>query len=175
MATNIVKTQKPDILDDAVAEILKIPAAVGNTRAGKMCLSASGIIYWRGRGPEPDPMRKAIAEELLRWLNKEVWLDGQWVVCWCDFRLETACYTRLAWCFLDKDNDLLFEVETDEPPEVIMLTIPDRVEHAMQAWMEWKQTMQDVGVRPEHTIKAALGQKSADPTAQPSIDLLALD
>lgn len=169
-------SKRPEILDAAVPELRKMPAAVGNFAAGKMCVAPThNLKYWLGHGVDVDPMRKHFAESFIDLLNSEMWLDGHWVVIWKDFDLARAEYRSIVWAFLDRDNDLQFTVESDDPFPVLVETVLDRVSDAFDAWMQWKQTMQVMNIRPEDQIKAALGQKSKDPFARPSIDLLAFD
>lgn len=161
---------------NAAANTVAALKAIGSLTDGRMVLEREkGKRIWVGKdGPDLDISRQQFALDILKKLNKELWLDGMWAVAWCDWTLQRAHYTRCNCLFLDKDMDLLFVVTIEDPIDVMWNAIDDYLTQCAAAHWEWQEQMKIVGVKADQTIKAALGQASADKRADPGIDLLNL-
>lgn len=168
-------SRRPVVDDKAIASIKAIAGAVGDTISARMVLCPyGGILYWLGHGPEVHEAQKAWAEELVAWLNKEVWLDGFWTVLWCDWDYQRGLYTRAVMAYLDRDCDLQFTVDIEDHFNIAILAIPDYVEAAENAYHAKRRFLAEVGVTASDQIKAALGEKSKNRWAQPEFDVLSM-
>jgi hypothetical protein len=151
-------------------------AAIGSKHDGRLLIEREkGKRIWIGKkGPDLDISRKQFAEDFLKKLNRELWLDGMWAVCWTNWTFQRAHYTECHWLYLDKDMDVQFLVTCEEPIEVMWNNMDHWMDNCVAAWETWRETLQIVGVKPGQKIKAAIGQASADKRADPGIDLLNL-
>lgn len=140
-----------------------------------ICRYASGLVYWTDFGLALPYEYQALAEQFCLDLNKDLHHDGKWTVTWYGFDFLRARYTKIAWSFFDADDDLQFTVDADDGFLAVFMSIGDRMQHCEDAYNQWRETLKLNDIRPQDTIKAALGEKSKDPTAAPSVDLLALD
>jgi hypothetical protein len=150
-------------------------AAVGSPESGWMVFTPVwGKKVWRGSGMPLDEMRKYWAEQMLDLLNTEAWLDGRWFVCWVDFDWGTAAYKRAVLGYQDFDFDVNFVLDIEDSLEDMAECMADYIEQAIEAFGTFKEEMKIRGVTPEEMIKAAKGQPSKDPTADPGLDVLGL-
>lgn len=134
-----------------------------------ICRYASGLVYWHNAGLPLPPHCTSLAEQFCVDLNKELHHDGKWTVTWDNFNFDTGEYTRLTFSFFDEDDDLQFHVHNEQPFIVMFSSMGDLMEHCEDAWKAWRETLKINDIRQKDTIKAALGQQSADPLAQPSL------
>jgi hypothetical protein len=87
-------------------------------------------------------------------LNKDLHMGGHWIVAFSAER-------NLHWFWRDEDGDLHASVRTDVPlPELRLYSVDDVVSQAHEALAMAQEHLRRVGIREEHTIKAALGQPS---------------
>jgi hypothetical protein len=151
-------------------------AAVGSLEDGRLLIEREkGKPSWIGkRGPDLDASRETFARDFLKKLNKELWLDGMWAVGWVNWTFQKAAYTECVWIYLDKDMDVQFVVNCDDSIEIMWNHVHEYMDQCVAAYMVWREQLKIVGVRPEQKIKAAIGQASADKSADPGIDLLSL-
>lgn len=113
-----------------------------------------GAVHVRDNGLTVHVTQQAFAHRLIRILNKEVWLDGAWVVGW------THGGNRLMIIYIDADGDPQFTIENDEPVSVIMSVEPLKyAEDAWDAYHLWKENRKALDLRPDETFKRAQGEK----------------
>lgn len=108
------------------------------------------------------------ARRLVKFLNYEMRHDGVWAVAWCNSTVDGYA-TELRMGFQDLDGDFQFLIGSDLTL-VDLQTRDDARRHGKvceDAYQQWRGWQRDVDVKPEQTIKAALGQQQADPTVQP--------
>ncbi len=165
-----------DIRGSTLQRVMRAAKPISKTpKSMQVCFYASGLVYWRGVGVPLLPAYKALAEQFCTDLNKELHFDGKWTVTWTDFDFVKACYRKIVWSWFDEDDDLHILLESDEGFLPVFLSMGERMEHCADAIREYRETLKINDIRPKDTIKAALGQQSANPNAAPSIDVLALD
>ena len=135
-------------------------------------------IIWTGGISEPRVMsngvyptlqQKEIARDLLRYLNKEVWLDGSWIISWVDGG-HRQIPQRLVMLFKDKDGDVVFTVGVEESmTRLEKWDVRDYAANAEAAFLQYHEFLDRSGVKSEHMIKRAQGQQSVDPGAAPDL------
>lgn len=102
----------------------------------------------------PDEEKLELIEKMATKLNSELHHGGHWVTVW-------TANDEWAAMFRDQDGDLQFTVSQDEPwARIRDWPIEDHCKQAAAAHDAWREIRdKHVGVRPDQTIKRALGQK----------------
>lgn len=153
----------------------KALTSIGDAESGWMVFCPRhGDQHWKGRGMPLDEMRRYWAGQMLDILNKEAWLNGRWFVCWVDWDWTAGAYKRAVLGYQDFDFDVNFVLDIEDDLQTMAECMSDYVDQALEAFAQFKEEMKIRGVTPEEMIKAARGQPSKDPTADPGIDVLAL-
>lgn len=148
---------------------------IGYEDAGWMLfMPRKGMKVWRGLGLPVDANRRFWAEQMFDLLNHEAWLDGRWFVCWVDWDWSLGAYRRAVLGYQDFDFDVNFVIDIEDDLETMALHMSDYIDQAIEAFGTFKAEIAIRGITPEEMIKAAKGQKSKDPTAQPDIDVMGL-
>lgn len=168
--------QNRDIRGSTLQRVAHATKAINKTPGNMwVCFYASGLVYWEGAGIPLPAAYQSLAEQFCTDLNKDLHHDGKWTVTWSDFSFQQGCYTKIVWAWFDADDDLHVLIESDEGMAAVFLSMGDRMEHCESSINEYRELMKLNDIRPKDTIKAALGQQSADPRAAPTIDLIGLD
>ncbi len=155
---------------DSVSEaaLAALPLQLDTFLIGKgwVCTVTAGqVINSKGCGDLPLEMR-VFAIELCKRLNFEAALNGRWAVGWTDFSPSDGFPKRAFMAYLDQDGDLIFIVDIEDPFLIMVGSVDDYIDQAVQAYFRTKGHLADVGVKAEQRIKAALGEPSRDPTAE---------
>lgn len=132
---------------------------------GWVCTLTAGKLVTSKGNPLPPEMR-VFAIELCVRLNTELHLDGAWAVGWTDFAASDGFPKRLLMAYIDKDGDLIFVVDAEDPFLIMVAYVDDYIEQCAQAYTHTQGHLADVGVNQNQRIKAALGQESKDPSAE---------
>lgn len=118
----------------------------------------------------PHPMQQQFAEELQRFLQKELHYDGLWIVGWTHPPTRTAIVTnqdntwnRLAVIWLDADGDPQYTVESDFPfHHMVQEGVEYYAAQAVKAHKQWSEAYghsamkDDLGLNEGQTKKTAL-------------------
>ena len=132
---------------------------------GWVCTFTAGNLVQSKGTALPTEMR-VFAVNLCERLNAEIHLDGTWSVGWTDFSVEDGFPKRLLMGYLDKDGDLIFLVDAEDPFMIMIACVDSYIDQCAQAYRQAYEHAADVGVKPDQRIKAALGQESKDPLAE---------
>ena len=150
---------------------------------GWLCMLHEGRVL-RSRhtgldGQEINPVAVLYAEKLCRRLNREIGLDGSWLVGLTDFAAVDPDDTiiigqalrvdpkRLLMIFADADGDTQFVVDTEDDFIDWLMYEDQYVADCFQAFMKTRENEKELEITPADKIKAALGERSADPSASP--------
>lgn len=120
---------------------------------------SSGHLLERGNadwGLRPDETKRDIMRRLAIRLNSEIANGGHWVVAW------NMGENELSAIYRDRDGDMQFSIDFDEawdkPAEGYIARFVQRCQEAFDQW--FLIVFKEVDVRPEETIKRALGESS---------------
>jgi hypothetical protein len=167
---------KNEEMDSVIADHMgRALTSVGDAECGWMIFCPEfDRRVWKGRGPRVDEMRKFWAQNMLDMLMKEAWLNGRWFVCWVDWNWRLGAYSRAVLGYQDFDFDTPFVIDIEDDFVTMAGAMDDYIDQAMEAYSIYKQEIKIRGITPEEMIKAARGQKSKDPKADPGLDVLGL-
>lgn len=114
--------------------------------------------------------QQLLADAAIQKLNKEEWLDGQWIIAWTHPTTFDLVPQELQALWKDADGDtpfcVTFEWHLMQRERIGVLEI---VGQCHQAHQEWRQHEADLGITPEQKRKRAQGEPSNDPTQEPEI------
>lgn len=134
---------------------------------GWVCaISAAGLVESKGTAPDLAIEMRIFATELCERLNRDLHLDGSWVVGWTDFSPSDGFPKRLIMAYLDRDGDLIFLVDAEDPFLIMLASVDEYMNQCQAAYDHAHAHVADVGVTETQRIKAALGEESQDPGAE---------
>jgi hypothetical protein len=135
-----------------------------------------GLLVYHPGSPELAPEQMMSADDVLRWLNRELHHDGAWVVVFTNPQLADittgridpghAEYGRYVLLWLDQDGDVQIPIEwaageggLHDFSDVMLAGILSTLSKAETAWNLWHTHMREVlDPRPDQLFKAAQGQ-----------------
>jgi len=111
--------------------------------------------------PHPDLAQEMVCRDLLKALNRNIAMDGTWIVAVTDapeFTHGTE-YATIWMLWMDEDGDVHIPIEVTDPLHVVLEQGPDcRIEHALEAYEVWKHLL-DLEQKPDQKKKYAKGEK----------------
>lgn len=103
--------------------------------------------------PEPEAVQRLFTDDMAAALNQELAHDGAWVVLLTSPIMEEGGlvvsaereYGRFCFIWMDKDGDIQFTIENEEPLWVVLAQQKLHwMEQAEQAWQAWYFHMREV-------------------------------
>lgn len=111
-------------------------------------------------------LEQMFAEDMLNVLNRNIAHDGAWVVVYTHFAPPRppeaeGVFHRVAFLWMDKDGDVKFTVERDQPLHQLIaeVTLDDLVNQCEAAWGLRRWSDQVLDVKPSQQYRRALGEK----------------
>lgn len=111
---------------------------------------SNGTFLEHAEGPGADPMQELFATDMLNALNGKLHHDGAWVMLFTHHDvpvppLAKGIYRRFVILWMDRDGDVQFPIENDEPLHVVLAKGPDHwLEQCETAYALWHHAMREV-------------------------------
>lgn len=133
-----------------------------------------GYVEGAQGGLSPSSTQRDFALRYMRRLNQQLADGGAWIVAWAEpakrphpllVGVEVEIYTRLISLWKDRDGDVRYSCDCDDLlRDLLKPGVTDvLVSQAAEAQRVFKEVWKDTGFDKLPTIKAAQGERSADP------------
>ena len=142
--------------------------SAGNGSYYAILIGSDGGFIEHQIGPGLAPEQTIFGRDMVFLLNRHLHHDGAWMIVFTNptpkpiIEIHGTVYQRFVFLWMDKDGDVRFPIENEEPFHEVLKAGPIAwLQQAEVAWTTWHRlTHQVLDVRPSETYKRAQGESA---------------